>query len=207
MVQRRTVRWVSRNYSPYVSVTQMQNNLGWRTLEGRKADARLILFYKIVYEPPRDKINKVSVRPAKTQISLGIRPVLSESSLSTWRKLGSLATHWAHNEYSDQTGRMPRLIWVFAGRTATLLVLSRGGSIMVWLLYPSPSIFNNITDWPGRQMHSLHFIQIPATAGYYKYSFFPLVIVQWSQLIHHIPGLPDLDSFRSGVRTLSHCMP
>ena len=26
-------------------------------------------------EPPRDKTNKVSVRPAKTQISLGIRPV------------------------------------------------------------------------------------------------------------------------------------
>ena len=33
------------------------------------------------YEPPRDKTNKVSVRPAKTQISLGIRPVWSESSL------------------------------------------------------------------------------------------------------------------------------
>ena len=28
------------------------------------------------------------------------------------------------SEDSDQTGRMPRLIWVFAGRTATLLVLS-----------------------------------------------------------------------------------
>ena len=37
----------------------------------------------------------MSVRPAKTQISLGIRPVWSESSLSAWRKLGSLANHWA----------------------------------------------------------------------------------------------------------------
>ena len=45
--------------------------------------------------------------PVKTQISLGIRPVWSESSLSAWRKLGSLATHWAHREDSDQTGRMP----------------------------------------------------------------------------------------------------
>ena len=33
------------------------------------------------YEPPRDKTNKMTVRPAKTQISLGIRPVWSESSL------------------------------------------------------------------------------------------------------------------------------
>ena len=67
---------------------------------------------------------KMSVRPAKTQISLGIHPVWSESSLSAWRKLGSLATHWAHSEDSGQTGRMSRLIWVFAGRT----VLSCRGS-------------------------------------------------------------------------------
>ena len=40
-----------------------------------------------------------------------------QSSLSAWRKFGSLATHWANREDSDQTGRMPRLIWVFAGRT------------------------------------------------------------------------------------------
>ena len=64
----------------------------------------------------------------RRQISLGIFPVWSESSLSTWRKLWSLATHWAHNKDSDQTGRMPRLIWVFAGRTVILLVLSWGGS-------------------------------------------------------------------------------
>ena len=78
----------------------------------------------LLCEPPHDKTNKMTVRPAKTQISLGIRPVWSESSLSAWRKLGSLATHWAHSEDSDQTGRMPRLIWVFAGRTVILLVLS-----------------------------------------------------------------------------------
>ena len=48
------------------------------------------------------KPTKLHVRPAKTQISLGIRPVWSESSLSACRKLGSLATHWAHSEdWSD----------------------------------------------------------------------------------------------------------
>ena len=40
-----------------------------------------------------------------------------QSSLSAWRKLGSLATHWGHSEDSDQTGQMPRLIWVLAGHT------------------------------------------------------------------------------------------
>ena len=40
----------------------------------------------------------------------------------------SIATHWVHREDPDQTGRMPRLIWVFAGRIVILLVLSWGGS-------------------------------------------------------------------------------
>ena len=53
-------------------------------------------------EPRHDKTNNVTVRPAKTQISLGIRPVWSESSLSAWRNLGPLATHLAHSEdWSD----------------------------------------------------------------------------------------------------------
>ena len=48
------------------------------------------------------KPTKWHVCPAKTQISLGMRPVWSETSLSAWRKLGSLATHWAHSEdWSD----------------------------------------------------------------------------------------------------------
>ena len=74
-------------------------------------------------EPQHDKTNNMAVRLANTQISLGIRTVWPESSLSAWRKLGPLATHWAHSEDSDQTGRRPRLIWVFAGRTLTLLFL------------------------------------------------------------------------------------
>ena len=35
----------------------------------------------MTYEPRHDTINKMSLRPAKTQISLGIRPVWSESLL------------------------------------------------------------------------------------------------------------------------------
>ena len=41
-----------------------------------------------ISEPPHDKTNKMSVRPAKTQISLGIRLVWSESSLSAEESLG-----------------------------------------------------------------------------------------------------------------------
>ena len=37
MVQRRAVRWVKHNYSTYESVTQMQEGLGWRSLEQRRS--------------------------------------------------------------------------------------------------------------------------------------------------------------------------
>ena len=67
-------------------------------------------------------------RPAKTQISLGICSVWSESSLCTqWVAKDPSFLH-ADSEDSDQTGWMPRLIWVFAGHTITLLVLSCRGS-------------------------------------------------------------------------------
>ena len=60
---------------------------------------------------------KWHVHPVKTQISLGIRPFCSESSLSAWRNIGSSATNWVQCEDSDQIGRMPRLIWVFGRHT------------------------------------------------------------------------------------------
>ena len=70
-----------------------------------------------INEPWHDKTNKMSMRPAKTQISLGIRPVWSESSLcAQWVAKNPMFLH-ADSEDSDQTGRMPRLIWVFAWRT------------------------------------------------------------------------------------------
>ena len=85
----------------------MCNQSGWFIV--------LIVFNVTHLSRNTTKPTKWRVRPAKTQISLGIRPVWSVSSLSAWRKLGSLATHWAHSEDPDQTRRMHRLIWVFAG--------------------------------------------------------------------------------------------
>ena len=63
-----------------------------------------------LYEPRYDKTNKVNVRPAKTQIGLGIRPVRSASSLCVqWVANDQRFLH-ADSEDSDQTGRIPRLI-------------------------------------------------------------------------------------------------
>ena len=58
------------------------------------------------------KQTKGPVRLAKTQISLRSR---LESSLCTLSVAKDLMLLHAHNKDSDQTGRMPRLICVFAG--------------------------------------------------------------------------------------------
>ena len=74
-----------------------------------KSNLHLILF--LTYEPPHDKTNEMTVRPAKTQISLGIRPVWSESSLRVkWVAKDPSLLH-VDSEDSDQPGRM---IWIFA---------------------------------------------------------------------------------------------
>ena len=71
--------------------------------------------------------------------SSGLQKLFPEK-LSGWRyEHTEQETQWvakdkrflhADSEDSDQTGRMPKLIWVFAEGTATSLVLSCRGSIM-----------------------------------------------------------------------------
>ena len=86
--------------------------------------------YTFIYEPRIDKTNKMAVCPAKTQISLGIRPVWTESSLCTqWVAKDPSFLH-ADSEDSDQTRQMPSLNWGFARRTVILLALSCHGSII-----------------------------------------------------------------------------
>ena len=48
-VQRRAARWVSCNFVRLASVSDMIETLGWRSLQQRRADARLCLFYKIIH--------------------------------------------------------------------------------------------------------------------------------------------------------------
>ena len=71
---------------------------------------RSIIINMIITKP-----TKWPVRPAKTKISLGIRPVWSESSLcAQWVAKDPSFLH-ADSEDSEQTGWMPMLIWVLAG--------------------------------------------------------------------------------------------
>ena len=120
-----------------------------------------LLEMKEIFELPRDKTNKMTVRPAKTQISLGIRPVWSESSLSAWRNLGSSSTHWVHSEDPDQTGRMSSWLgsslsaWRNLGSLATHWVHSEDSDQTGWM---SRWLGSSLSAWRNHGSLSTHWV-------------------------------------------------
>ena len=115
------------------------------------------------------------VSPAKTQISLGIRLVWSEFSLSAWRKLGSLATHWVHSEdWSDWAD-------VFAGHTVILLVLSCCGSYFLRMLsYIIVSLYNAFYI-------TVSIICVAKGVRALSLGFGPLLVQKWKLYVSFLP--------------------
>ena len=82
----------------------------------------------IKYMYPPYLFHFLHTQSVKSQISLGICPVWSEYLLSAhWVPKVPRFLH-GYREDSDQTGRMPSLIWVFAGRTGHFVTF-----VMLWL--------------------------------------------------------------------------
>ena len=59
--------------------------------------------------------------------------------------------------------------------------------------------------------HCNHVVNSPDENNYigdvYKYSFFPLAIVQWNALPENVTTSPSLDSFKAAVGELQHPKP
>ena len=124
-IQRRAARWMTSNYDYRSSVTSMLDQLNWRTIEQRRADARLCLFYKMIH---------------------GIEAVPLP-------------------DYVQPTHRV------------------------------------------SRYCHSMTFRQIHTNRNYYKYSFFPLAIVQWNALPESVVSLQAIEAFKVAVSKLQHSKP
>ena len=127
------IRAVWYGYSLFVA---LYNNVHWFWRRATKAFIRLIraCVVRKLHKGPFPYFTRINyclnymshtvrkrtfwhVRPKKTQISLCNCAVWSEFPLSTRRHFAPLAIQNAHNEDSNQTAWMRRLIWIFAGRT------------------------------------------------------------------------------------------
>ena len=124
-VQRRAARWTVSNFDRKASVTEIVQDLGWRTLDQRRADARRCLFFKILH-----------------------------------------------------------------------------GLVAV----PLPDYIQHSTRI-SRYCHSMTFRQVSTSTDYYKYSFFPLAIVQWNALPQSVACLQNLEVFKTTVCKLQHSRP
>ena len=79
MVQRRAARWCCNDFSPYSSVSDMVEKLGWQSLKQRRATSRLIMFYKIVYQLVA--VEMPHTTPTPPEPLLGIIPFTFVKSL------------------------------------------------------------------------------------------------------------------------------
>ena len=118
--------WFGNSYKWAQIASVLQAALIWWIIKVCYANRRQYLT-RLMTKP-----TKRHVRPAKTQISLGIRLVWSESSLCANWVAKDLSFFPTDSEGSDQTGRMPRLrlIWVLAGRTCHFV-----GFVVLWLIF------------------------------------------------------------------------
>ena len=108
----------------------------------------------------------VAVRPAKTQVRLGIRPVWSESSLSAWRKVETLATHWTHSEGSEMSETEPiRGFKCYRNKTGSFILNHFPGDETVFYgIYLALFMFVlmqfSLSNVPGITTFNKHFYQI-----------------------------------------------
>ena len=106
------------------------------------------------------KLTKWHVRPVKTQISLGIRPVWSESSLSTLCIAKDLTFRHADSNDCDQTGRLESLLgahvcWfchVVAQLSASLVTADSPGMFLLFLGRVFGSDCLLLTLWLARRL-------------------------------------------------------
>ena len=102
---------------------------GMRIASWKNLSQKLVqnLMEKVLFKLPHDKTNKVTCAPSKDSDQPGLSHSLISLRCPHGETLGPKLPIECIAK-TDQTGQVPRLIWVFAGCIAILLFLSCRGS-------------------------------------------------------------------------------
>ena len=111
------------------------------TLQLVKHQQRRTFIISTKNELRHDKTNKMACAPSEDSDQPRHPPSLIRD-FAVRRTFGSLATHWAHSEDSDQTIQLGRLIWVFAGGTGHFV-----GFVMLRLKYSCSINVIRMNEW------------------------------------------------------------
>ena len=147
----------------------------------------------------------MTIAPSEDSDQPQICPVWSASSLSAWRNIGSSATHWAHCKDSDQTGQMPRLIWLFTVRTCNFV-----GYVMRHIVglqrFIALSHYNHLSiiliwmKWCWKENSpnhlSINHLQLDWNINYYKYKFWTIINIHiYIYLKLHVTNISNTKVF------------
>ena len=96
-VQRRSARFVTRNYSWTQSVTELLSELGWETLEKRRSNASLTMMFKII----------------NNEVAININEHLERSTSSTRKEHSHQFRHISTNTDAYKNSFFPRTLKVW----------------------------------------------------------------------------------------------
>ena len=102
------------DYCYHCQINEWQVSLILEKISNDTSNSDHFVLIQISYQK-KWSIPSPSVRPSKTQTSLGIHPDWSESSMCAQWVAKDPSFLRVDSEDSDRTGQMHRLIWVFAG--------------------------------------------------------------------------------------------
>ena len=109
-VQRRAAPYATRQYGRDTSVTELQHQLGWPTLESRRKTARLVMFYKVVHH--QVAIPLPEELQARTRTTRGYhqeRYVRLSSSSDTYKYSFIPRTSWDWNQLPAEVIEQPSI--------------------------------------------------------------------------------------------------
>ena len=111
MVQRRATRWILSSYSPYQSVTELQQQLNLRSLEQRRVDAKVIMLYKIIHGLVAIPIPSYFEQPMRstrhTRHPLALRQIHTTANYYKFSFFPSTVVYW--NQLPAQIVLLPTL--------------------------------------------------------------------------------------------------
>ena len=146
----------------------------------------------------REMAYKTLVRPL-VEYSSSVWSPYTKSNIARLGMIQRRAARWTLSEYSQYasvTQMLQSLGWrSFEQRMSDsrLCLFYKIIYVLVAIGMP-PYVFHPLRT--PRNSHTLGFRQIQCTVDYYKYSFYPLSIVQWNRLPAHIALLHTFDSLR-----------
>ena len=158
----------------------------------------------------RERAYKAIVRP-QLEYAAPVWDPHTQDDINKIEMVQRRAAQWVLNDYSPYSS-VSDMLEKLNGRTLEQLRADSQLVLFYKIIYgyvavPLPTYVIPLSRTSWRTTHSLAYRQIYTRTDYYKYSFYPLTVVQWNHLPPHIATLTNLDSFKQAVSQVCHSKP